>query len=70
MRVRSDGICQRMGWRTGNDNWQCPIAYRFGAINKVLPESKSGSLKYSSAGEPDGVPDRPTGVPRGAGAEH
>ena len=32
-----------------------------------LHESKSGSLKNSSAGEPDGVPDWPTGVPLGAG---
>ena len=30
-------------------------------------KSKSGSLNYSSAGEPDGVPNWPTGVPNGAG---
>ena len=29
--------------------------------------SKSGSLTHSFAGEPDGVPDWPNGVPLGAG---
>ena len=30
-------------------------------------KSKSGSLTHSFAGEPDGVPDWPNGVPLGAG---
>ena len=38
-----------------------------GGLAIVAQESKSGSLTHSFAGEPDGVPDWPNGVPLGAG---
>ena len=45
--------------RCGNENFH--ICWYL-----VFLESKSGSLTNSSAGEPDGVPNWPTGVTHGA----
>ena len=59
--------------------WQVPyLDWLYRCVLMVMPmsmswsqsgvtKSKSGSLTNSSAGEPDGVPNWPTGVPSGAG---